>query len=92
MADTINLGDRARDRISGFIGIVTGRSLYLVGCDHLQLSPETLSDKGDRRDSCWFDAPQLELVDVGAVPPESLIEPDTPATKRGGPSLFGYSK
>ena len=88
---TVKLGDRARDIISGYEGIVTGISDYLIGCKHVQLAPEKLDEKGDRRDAHWFDEPQVALVEAGVHSPEKLIG-DAPATKRGGPSLYGYSR
>ena len=56
-----NLGDKAEDIITGFIGIVTSRCQWLNGCNTYGLQIEELKDglPQDRQD---FDAPQLELV------------------------------
>ncbi|EPN30018.1 hypothetical protein A245_46208, partial [Pseudomonas syringae pv. actinidiae ICMP 19096] len=35
----IELGKKARDKISGFEGVITGRAQYLTGCDQYVLSP-----------------------------------------------------
>lgn len=66
MAHRINLGDIARDEITGFQGVVTARSQWLQGCDRLQLQPRDLDD-GSIRDPQWFDEPQVELVSTAAV-------------------------
>lgn len=59
---TITLGDKAKDTISGFTGIVTGEYKYLNGCVRLQLEPDKLDKEGKRQESCVFDIEQLVLV------------------------------
>lgn len=74
----INLGDRAKDRITGFIGIVVAEMHWLYGCRRLTLQPETLKDgKTQERES--FDEPQLEVVEraVHAITP-TAAHPDGP--------------
>ena len=85
----VQLGDRARDRVSGFQGIVVGRSEYLIGCTHICLQPEG-ADDGKLKDSAWFDEPRLEVVATGVHPQSSFIDAGTAET--GGPSLIGYSR
>lgn len=57
------LGITVKDKITGFEGIITGRSTYLTGCDQYCLQP-TCSDesKGKYPDACWFDEGRLEKV------------------------------
>lgn len=57
----INLGDVARDTVTGFEGLVVGRHEYLHGCVRLQLQPRELKD-GKPIDACSFDEPQLDIV------------------------------
>lgn len=58
----IKLGDRAKDVVSNFEGIVTGHARHLTGCDTVCLrseNPETKNDEAHR----WFDVMRLELVE-----------------------------
>ena len=57
----IGLGDRVKDEISSFEGIVTARSEYLNGCVSLLVQPESL-DEGKKIKGVWFDDVQLRLV------------------------------
>ena len=62
----IDLGDRVRDILTGFTGIVTGRVSYLTGCDQVLLLPRS-SDETKMNDAQWFDIERVQLVDKGAV-------------------------
>lgn len=59
---TINLGDKVKDSISGFSGIVTGRFLYLNGCVRINVDPDHLDKDGKSLDGHVFDENQLELM------------------------------
>jgi hypothetical protein len=61
----VKLGDRAKDVISGFSGIVTGRAVYLNGCVHILINSQSLGDKGEPK-SEWFDEPRVKLIRAGA--------------------------
>lgn len=65
-APKIQLGDRARDRITGLTGIVIGRTTWLRNCDRLTLQPEDLHD-GRPVDVVSFDEPDLELIEAGVI-------------------------
>ncbi len=58
----IKIGDRVRDAISKFEGIVTTHSRHLTGCDTLWLTSETETHEGKSVQRC-FDVMQLELVE-----------------------------
>lgn len=60
----INNGDRVKDVITGFTGIVTCRLEYLNGCTRLQVSPEKLIE-GKMAEPLYFDEPQMVLVKAG---------------------------
>lgn len=63
MSDTkIKLGDRIRDRISGFSGIAFGITYWLNGCTRWAIQPEKVNDKGGIDEAEWFDITQVELV------------------------------
>ena len=64
---TIGLGDRVKDRITSFTGIVTAQSEYLNGCRRFGVQPETLTKDGALKEDKWFDEPTLVLVKKGVV-------------------------
>lgn len=66
----IELGDEAKDSITGFSGIVIGDTTWLHGCRRLTVQPKTLKD-GKPLDPLSFDEPQLVLVKKKAVAPGS---------------------
>lgn len=57
----INNGDRVKDPITGFSGIVTCRLEYLNGCARVQVTSEKLID-GIVISENYFDEPQLVVV------------------------------
>jgi hypothetical protein len=63
---TLDLGDRAKDIVTQFTGIVTARSVFLNGCARVALQSEILKD-GIPTEAQWFDEVQLELVEAGVV-------------------------
>jgi len=67
----LKMGERARDRITGFEGIVMGRTEYINGCVKILLQPEGVKADGTGiKAGEWFD--------------EQLVDPDATATA-GGP-------
>jgi len=56
------LGDRVRDPITGFTGIVVVTANFLNGCVRCGVAPETLKDGLPQREE-HFDQAQLEVVD-----------------------------
>lgn len=61
-----NLGDKVRDTITGFTGIVTLRSQWLNNCNTYGVQPTALKD-GAPQERQHFDEPQLELLDEKVV-------------------------
>jgi hypothetical protein len=70
MSESIKLGDRVRDRITGLVGIAIGVTDWLYGCRRWCVQPEKTKD-GKPAETCYIDEPQLEVVDRGAVSPQS---------------------
>lgn len=58
---TIKLGDKAKDKITGFAGTVTSRHEYLNGCVRVSITPNTLHD-GKPIEGHTFDIEQVEIV------------------------------
>jgi hypothetical protein len=63
----IKLGDKVRDRVTGFEGIVTSRTVYLNGCIQYGVKPCKCVN-GKPIDAEWIDEKQLILVKLGVVP------------------------
>ncbi len=82
----VKLGDKARDKITGFEGTVIAQHLYLNGCHRLSIQPNELKD-GKPIEAVTFDVEQIDLVqadqhpalkDTGG-PEKTPSRPDAPA-------------
>lgn len=86
MTTAITLGDRVKDRISGFQGIAIARTTWLHNCTRIVVQPESLTKEHKPSEDMAFDEAQLEVVKAGVhvatVARPSPIE--TPGT--GGPA------
>lgn len=76
--EMINLGQKAKDKITGFEGIITGRAEYLYGCTQFCIVP--LAKDGKICDSQWFDEGRIQVIGSGILPEEVQVE------KPGGPN------
>jgi hypothetical protein len=79
---TIQLGDRVRDRITGFEGIVIGITDWLYQCRRPIVQPAGLHD-GKTIESQSFDEDQLEIVEAGVFAVKAAQPPVR--TETGGP-------
>lgn len=70
------LGKKAKDRVTGFTGVITGRSDFIAGCRQYCLAPP-INAEGKIVDSHWFDEERIDIIGDGV----SLT-----ATKTGGPT------
>ena len=70
------LGDKVKDDITGFEGIVTRRTQWLNNCNTYGVQPTQLKD-GTPQSPESFDEPQLKIVE------EKVHKP---SQKTGGPS------
>ncbi len=57
----INLGDKVKDKVTGFTGIAIGRTTWLHGCDRYVVQPIVGKD-GKLPENQVFDELQLEVV------------------------------
>lgn len=64
--DKIALGARVKDRLTGFAGVLIGRSEFLYANDTLLVQSEQLVDEKPGP-SVWFDARRIQRADM-AVP------------------------
>lgn len=65
-AFSIALGVKAKDKLTGFQGCVTGRCEYLTGCNQYSLLPPA-KDDGTFVEPRWFDEQRLEVIDATAL-------------------------
>jgi len=81
----IKLGQKAKDKITGFEGILTSRHQYITGCDQYSLAPEGLDDDNKLKEIYSFDEGRIEIIGCG-------INPETVKTKKaGGPQFASKS-
>lgn len=63
------LGDLVRDRISGFEGIVIGRTEWLYGCVRLAIAPQALDKDGKPGETAHIDEDQVQIVEKKVMQP-----------------------
>ena len=73
-----NLGDKVKDAITGFSGIIIGRTEWLNRCVRYGIQSEKLTKENKLPESQWIDEEQLLLVKAG------VIKVDKPV-RTGGP-------
>ena len=69
----VQLGDLAKDKITGFEGIAMSITSYYNNCDRVGLQPRELSKDGYVRSREFFDVTQVEVVEKGVVAPEPTV-------------------
>jgi len=74
----LEIGDIAKDRITGLEGIVVGITTWLNGCSRVNLKPRSLDKDGKPLESSCFDEKDCLLVAAVNPKPEKV-------TKTGGP-------
>lgn len=61
------LGVKAKDKITGFHGIITSRCEFLTGCNRYCIQPTNLIE-GKPVESIYFDEAQIEVIGEGIDP------------------------
>jgi hypothetical protein len=74
-------GDLVKDTITGFQGVVIGRTDWLNGCVRMVVQPKELKD-GKPIDALTFDVEQLELVAPKVAPNGSRSGGEMPGAVR----------
>lgn len=59
----VAIGDKVRDRITGFEGVITGYVHYISGCDQVLVAPRVKED-GSAISSQWFDDDRVDIVEA----------------------------
>lgn len=62
----INLGDKVRDMLTDFTGVVLGRSEHITGCNQVFVLPSS-EKQNEIKDGHWFDIERIELIEAGAI-------------------------
>ena len=76
------LGAEVKDKITGFKGLVVGRTEYLTGCRRYTLQSRSLGKDGKPQDWLTFDEDQLELSRKAA--PKKIRTPGGPQQIEAG--------
>jgi hypothetical protein len=78
----VELGDRVKEKITGFIGIVTGISHWLTGCSTCGVQSKGTND-GKPISPQWFDIGRLEVIDKNVISQGDVLVAEEPIP--GGP-------
>lgn len=76
----IELGAKARDRVSGWEGTITSRYEYLNGCERYEISG---SDKDGKPEGFVFDFQQIEVLEA---PNPALLGMPAPLPNKAPPA------
>ena len=74
----IELGQEAKDKVTGFEGTLTGMARYITGCDQYCITPQ--AKEGKILDGHYFDEGRIEITGPGIT--KASVASETP----GGPS------
>lgn len=64
------LGEKVKDIVTGYSGVIMGASVFLTGCNQYGVLPQKLSKDGDVTDWRWFDENRLIKVGKGVELPK----------------------
>jgi len=85
----IKLGDKVRDKVSGYEGIATSRTEHLNGCFQIELTPKIKKGKVPTLDEITgvaFDEQQLERIGNGInTPTKKVVQTETGGRMRRVP-------
>ena len=79
MNKEIALGKEAKDKVTGFKGILVGKADYLFGCTQYAIKPK-VDKQGKPVDNEWFDEGRIEIIGKGIAPAAVRVK------KNGGPN------
>jgi hypothetical protein len=98
MKDDIKLGDKVRDKVSGFEGIVVARSEFINGCVQYLVAKQVKKGENYNKDGdVSIDSYSLEVIkkrviDSKEYEEEDLLEPTKDSqisrSRTGGPNRF----
>jgi len=59
--EPLDMGAKVKDAVTGFVGFVTARVVYMTGCVQYEITPATLKD-GVPQKALWIDEQRLKPV------------------------------
>lgn len=80
------LGDTARDKITGYEGVVVGLCEYLTGCNQVLLIPTTLPADGKRPNGEWFDIDRCEITERNTFERSAVSSTTRPGSDLAAPT------
>lgn len=84
--DQIAKGDRVKDKITGYQGLVVCVADWINGCLRLGVQAEVLDKDGKVYPIEFFDVQQLELLEAGVYPePGEIVMSDDTGGPRDDP-------
>ena len=84
----LDLGDKVKDRITGFTGIAVGKTDWIYGCTRIGVQPE-MDKEGKLQEVQWFDTLSLDVVEKNTINRQKNMEKETTEyVKTGGPMPF----
>ena len=75
----VELGDRVKDKVSGFNGVVVAITKFLTGCDRACIDPGCNKD-GSMAEAQSIDVLTLEVIEKKAV----VVKPPAKKEAKGG--------
>ena len=79
-----NFGKKAKDKVTGFEGVITAKALYMYGCSQYLLTPK-VDREGKKQVGEWFDEGRLETFEI-EIEPESVRVKENGCETREYPS------
>ncbi len=67
------LGKKAKDKITGFEGIITSKHIYLTGCNQYGIQPPVDSN-GKIPTVGYFDEGRIEIIGEGIAPSDVVAD------------------
>ena len=77
-------GKKARDKVTGLVGIITGKIVWMYGCNQYCIVPP-VDKEGKVVDGSWFDEGRIEII-------EDAIEPKDAQVARNGADYSNMPK
>ena len=77
-------GKKARDKVTGLVGIITGKIVWMYGCNQYCIVPP-VDKEGKVVDGSWFDEGRIEII-------EDAIEPKDVQVARNGADYANMPK
>jgi len=84
---TIHLGDKVRDKVTGFTGIAVAKTEFINGCIQFNVAPKC--EKSNKQiEELSFDENFLEVIKKNEI--TRRITPHTKVQTNGGPTHKGF--